>query len=488
MEGGWYGGLPESDFPPAGGEAKTKGKVMKTKKKALAAAEEQHPSSDRLRGSLRSGDMKAEYARRRIEVDVDNVRVAAWNPRGKITPESVADLAASIRTLGLIQPVVCMMERDGSLTLIAGHRRLVAAKLAGLKTIPCEALDGLDEATAKRMTFIENLQRADADPLLEAELVSSLVQSGMTQAEIAAETGRGVQWVARRANLVNLSPSWRKRVRDGEQITIDCLEHVAAYPLEVQEKCKEASGSYYGNSQGVAWHDVKWQFQRESRDLRAVVFDTERCRACPNNTGCCPELFDDVANKDNLGQCLDAHCFARKTDDAVCDAVEKAEAKGRTVVKNKQPYQCGVYGATKRPTKTNTALYVYTDCNGSRVMEYAAPPPKKDEAEAAKEKEAKKAEREAAKFRKLVDEARNEAADRFNAWIDEHEKDGVWPKWFVDEAIMALCEDIRVVGADQADAVDAFAMNTGFTANDAEADKAYREYLAKQEGEKEGAK
>lgn len=426
----------------------------------------------------------AEYVRRRIDVDVGKVHVAAWNPRGKITPESVADLAASIRTLGMIQPVVCMMEPNGSLTLIAGHRRLVAAKLAGLKTIPCEALDGLDEATAKRMTFIENLQRLDADPLLEAELVAGLVKSGMTHAEIAAETGRGEKWVARRANLVNLSPSWRDRVKSGEQITIDCLEHVAAYPLEIQEKCKKASGGYYGNTDGISWHDIRWMFQRETRDLKEVLFDTAKCLGCPNNTGCSPELFDwDGGKTATFGKCMDAKCFQRMTEQAVDDAVSKAESKGRTVVKNKQPYQCGVYDATKRPTKTNTALYVYTDCNGNRVMQYAAPPPS-EEKKKAKTNEERQAEREAKNRLGLLQSAKDEAESKFNDWTEEHADDDELPKWFVDCAVNEMISQIRDYGSGDLElVVDAWARNTGFTASDAEADAVYKEYLAKEGGE-----
>ena len=421
----------------------------------------------------------AEYERRRFDVNVDDVRIAAWNPRGKITPESVADLAASIKTLGLIQPIVCMMERNGNLTLIAGHRRLMAAKLAGLKTIPCEALDGVDEATAKRMTFIENLQRRDADPLLEAELVESLVKAGMTLAEIAAETGRGERWVARRANLVNLSPSWRKRAKGGEQITIDCLEHVAAYPIDVQEKCKDVSGScYYGSRGELAWHDIKWVFQREVRDLQNAIFDATACTRCPNNTGCCPDLFDDAGDK--LGKCMDAKCFTQKTEQVVDDAVSKAEAKGRTVVKNKQPYQCGVYGTTKRPTKTNTALYVFTDCNGNRVIEYAAPPPPMEQGRKAMSKEERQAEREAKKRMELLRTAQDEAASKFDDWVDERAKENDWPEWFVERAVEDLISQIRDYGTgDLEHVIDAFAAETGFTASDAEADAVYQEYLAK---------
>lgn len=421
----------------------------------------------------------AEYVRKRVDIEVGKLRAAEWNPRGKITPESVADLAASIKSLGLIQPVVAMMDADGTATLIAGHRRVVAAKLAGLDKVPCEVLVGVDEETARRMTFIENLQRADVDPLLESELVGSLLKSGMTHDEIAAETGRGRQWVARRANLANLSPSWRKRVKSGEQITIDCLEHVAAYPMEIQEKLKDTRGNYYGGggNEVLTWSNVKWEFLRESRDLKDVLFDTANCLTCPNNTGCCPDLFDDKVSKDALGKCLDAKCYGEQTEQAVADAEAKAEKRGSKVVK-KSPYQCGVYGsATKRPTKTNTVLYVYNDSMGKKTMEWAPPPPKAEEKKA-KTKEERQAEREAAKKERLVHDVQDEAARKFETWIGERKKDGIWPKWFIDCAINELCTVITNYWQDNVLAVDAFAANTGFKASDAEADKVYQEYLA----------
>ena len=427
----------------------------------------------------------AEYVRKRVDIEVGKLHTAAWNPRGKITPESVADLAASIKSLGLIQPVVAMMDADGTATLIAGHRRLVAAKLAGLDKVPCEVLVGVDEETARRMTFIENLQRADVDPLLESELVGSLLKSGMTHDEIAAETGRGRQWVARRANLANLSPSWRKRVKSGEQITIDCLEHVAAYPMEIQEKLKDTRGNYYygGGNEVLTWSNVKWEFQRETRDLREVLFDTEKCRTCPMNTGCCHDLFDDEVSKDALGKCLDAKCYGEQTEQVVADAEAKAEKRGSKVVK-KSPYQCGVYGsATKRPTKTNTVLYVYNDSMGKKTMEWAPPPPKAEEKKA-KTKEEKQAEREAKNRLGLLQSAKDEAESKFNDWTEEHANDGSWPKWFVDCAVEDFVREICDYGSgDLESAVDAFARNTGFTASNAEADAIYKEYLAKEGGE-----
>ena len=418
-------------------------------------------------------DAKA-FAHKSIEVAAHQLRPAPWNPRPEITSESVADITASLPKVGLIHPLVVMKDPDKPsckgvdfYVIISGHRRFRACVDAKYYPIPCDLVD-VDVATAKQMTIIENLQRRDADPLLESELVKSLIDGGMTQAEIAAETGRGERWVARRANLCRLSKSWRKRVKKGEQFTVDCLEHIAAYPEEIQEKCKDATGGYYSSGgTALTWSEFRWQFQRESRDLRKVVFDTEKCLHCTNNTGCCPDLFDDGGGK--LGKCLDPKCFATRTEEAIDATVAKAEKKGRTVVRGKQPYQCGVYGTTKKPTKINTALYVYTDSNGAKVMEYAAPPPRKD-VEA--EQKVKAARREVKRREKLIDAARTEAQEKFDEWFSEREADGKWPKWIIEKAL----EDFY---AHAEDVVDTWASKNGFTASDVEADKAYKEHLAK---------
>ena len=437
------------------------------------------------------GKNARKLGRTRIEVAAHQLRPAPWNPRPEITSESVADITASVREIGLIQPLVVIKDPDKPsykgvdfYLIVAGHRRYRACVDAKHYPIPCDLID-CDVATAKRITMIENLQRKDVDPLMEADLIAGLLEGGMTQAEIAAETGRGEKWVARRANLVKLSKSWRKRVADGKRITIDCLEHIAAYPEEIQEKCKDAQGGYYGTSDdgSLTWRGVKWQFQRESRDLRDAIFDATACTRCPNNTGCYPDLFDDAGDK--LGKCLDAKCFAAKVDEAVNDVVAKAEKRGRTVVRNKQPYQCGAYGGTKRPTKTNTALYIYTDANGRKMFEYAAPPPKTDADAKRAAKEERKAAREAKHRERLLREARDEAAEKFEQWIDEHKKDGCWPQWFIDAAIVDLCDAIYAVGSDAEKATDAFAENTDFTASDENANEVYREFLA---AKKEAAK
>lgn len=310
----------------------------------------------------------AKYARKRMDVAVGALKPAPWNPRGGITPESVADIAASIAAIGLVQPLVATED----MTLVAGHRRLAAAKLAGLETVPCDVFVGLDEATAKRMTFIENLQRRDADPLLESALVGGLLESGMTRAEISAEAGRGLRWVARRLNLANLSPSWRRRVADGEKIATDCLEHVAAYPADVQERLKGAGWSIDAGD-ALRWVDVCDEFEAETCDLANAKFSRSRCLTCPNNTGCSPDLFDWEGSATAFGRCLAPKCYKRKAADAVKAAIADAKANGATVKESENHPDYSV-DLQSRPDKRHNTLYVWKNYCGEPQMKWGAPP------------------------------------------------------------------------------------------------------------------
>ena len=293
-------------------------------------------------------------SRERREIKTGLLVPAPWNPRGKVSPESVADLVASISTVGIIEPLVVMEAESGKeYIIIAGHRRAKAAELAKCETVPCDVLHGIDAATAKRMTFIENLQRRDADPILESNLVAELVTDGMTTDEIAAEIGRDRKWVLRRKNLSNLSPSWRKRVAKGEKITTDCLEHVAAFPEEIQEKLKKV---WTEHSSVLRWIDIEGSFNRESLSLADAQFDTTPCKACSNNTGCTPDLFDWRGKPATLGKCMCEKCYKKKAAAHINEIIKQAESEGAQVIRHEPDYSVKT---SPRRTKGCTVLYVY---------------------------------------------------------------------------------------------------------------------------------
>lgn len=346
-----------------------------------------------------------------IDLAANQLKPAPWNPRHEITPASVADLTASIGKDGLIQRIVVVKDGDDYI-VVAGNRRLVACREAGLHPIPCELL-AVSMEQAKRITFLENLQRRDADPILESDLVAMLVNDGMTLAEIAAETGRGDRWVARRANLRNLSAEWRKRVSGGLAITTDCLERIAAYPADIQEAAAKDFGTtvYYDRNRVVRWNDVSRDFNYRCRSLISAPFDRRNCLKCASNSACAPLLFDDESERSDKGKkygsCMNAKCYERLYAEYVETTVKKAEDGGATV--KRVPGEGHIpdsWDTSSVQDEKHPVLYVYKDYHGQQQVRWGRKPAKSD---AAKKKDREKNKREKVAFRALAEWVRGTA-------------------------------------------------------------------------------
>lgn len=154
-------------------------------------------------------------------VDVDLIVSNPHQPRGFFDPESLAALADSIREHGVIQPLlVTRVQPEGGgpavYQLIAGERRLQAARLAGLAHVPVV----VKEASSSEMlelALVENLQRADLNPLEEAQAFRRLVDEfGLTQEAVATRVGRSRTAVANALRLLALSDELKASLARGE--------------------------------------------------------------------------------------------------------------------------------------------------------------------------------------------------------------------------------------------------------------------------------
>jgi ParB family chromosome partitioning protein len=137
------------------------------------------------------------------------------NPRGPVDPATVAELAASIREKGILQPL--LITPDG--TVVAGHRRLAAAILAGLEEVPIiERAMGPSEQL--EVMLIENIQREDLSPLQEARAYERLMQGGLVQAQIARRIGITTARVQSRLPILKLEPEVQELYGRNELPTI----------------------------------------------------------------------------------------------------------------------------------------------------------------------------------------------------------------------------------------------------------------------------
>ena len=149
------------------------------------------------------------------EVPVAAIRPNPNQPRQHFDEETLSSLAASIRELGVLQPVLVREVGQGEYELIAGERRWRAAKRAGLPMIPV-LVRGADDVASLEQAVVENLHRQDLNPLEEAAAYQQLIEDfHMTHEQLASRVGRSRVTVTNMLRLFQLPPSIQKLVRDG---------------------------------------------------------------------------------------------------------------------------------------------------------------------------------------------------------------------------------------------------------------------------------
>ena len=144
--------------------------------------------------------------KRVLRLEVEAIRPNPRQPRRLFDEGALRELAASIRRHGVVQPLVVRRRPDGW-ELVAGERRLRAARLAGLTAVPCVEAE-VDERESALLALVENLQRRDLHYFEEAAAIADyLRRTGATQEEAAAELGRSASAVANKLRLLRLSPA-----------------------------------------------------------------------------------------------------------------------------------------------------------------------------------------------------------------------------------------------------------------------------------------
>lgn len=150
-------------------------------------------------------------------VDIDRVRPNPEQPRMTFSGAALEQLAESVRTHGVLTPLLVRRDDRGQgYVLIAGERRLRAAGLAGLEQVPCWVREHLGSREQLELALVENIQREDLDPIETAESYSRLVNEfGLTQAEVARRVGKDRATVANAIRLLRLPKQALVEVRQG---------------------------------------------------------------------------------------------------------------------------------------------------------------------------------------------------------------------------------------------------------------------------------
>src|SRR4051794_4780782 len=146
------------------------------------------------------------------EIPLDHIEPNPQQPRLAFDETSLAELAASIREHGVLQPVLLRPLGSHRYQLIAGERRWRASRLAGVETVPA-MVDEIDDETAMEIAIIENLQREDLSPLDEAAMYDRMIRDyGYSIRRLADKLGKDKGYVENRLRLADAPPEVRQLV------------------------------------------------------------------------------------------------------------------------------------------------------------------------------------------------------------------------------------------------------------------------------------
>lgn len=357
------------------------------------------------------------------------------NVRGKLDAKSLADLVSSVKEKGVLVPLIVRPREknghpDGTYEVVAGHRRLAAAKEAGVAEVPCQVRE-MSDAEAKEVQIVENLQRENVHPLDEAHAFRALIQSMQDVKAVAARVGKPEAYVKRRVALVQLCPEAVKAFRDGV-LNEGLAELIAPLSTEGdQQKVVKVAVTKASDRwdrpftvDGLADY-IKKEFSTFLKrqpwlNDKAALAAVGPCKECPTNR-------DTLFGAAKEGECTTVACWQRKMDLFVKHVVSKHEgapliterydARGKGMLTSSQYEQAG----KKKCPHVQKAVYADGDKAGSVTTICAsgsckvhhpfgnssAPLTPKERAakKAEREKEKRRAEAEAERDRKAVDAA-----------------------------------------------------------------------------------
>src|SRR6266496_2639043 len=169
-------------------------------------------------GALLSADRPNAFSDEQYEVEVDLIDASPLQPRTHFDQTSLEQLAQSIETHGVVQPVVLRRKND-RYELVAGERRWRAAKMAGLNRIPAVVRE-IHDKDLLELALIENIQREDLNPIEEAQAYKNLIEAvGLTQESLAVRVGRDRSYITNYLRLLRLPDDIQRLVAEGKLST-----------------------------------------------------------------------------------------------------------------------------------------------------------------------------------------------------------------------------------------------------------------------------
>lgn len=189
------------------------------------------------------------------EVELSSVVISQFNTRKDLDAgtedASLDELASSIREKGLLNPITVVKREDGKYDLIAGQRRFIACRRAGMKTIPAIIREKMDDTDATILSLIENVHRADMNPIDKAKAYKIIYDKYGNYEQVAKETSVSVPTIKRYLSLLNLATSVQDKVSTSEGFAgIESLSKLAqTFKQEDHERVLQQIGAFKQNIQ-----------------------------------------------------------------------------------------------------------------------------------------------------------------------------------------------------------------------------------------------
>ena len=265
-----------------------------------------------------------------------DLQTSPTNPRRRIDEKTIESLAASIRTQGILEPLI-VRQKANKWEIVCGERRYRAARIAGMTELPCLVRELSDEQ-ALDIQIHENLHREDVHPMDEAYGYRFLKEKlGCDAKELSLRVGKSEGYVLNRLKLNFLTKEVQNDIGDGHLPLAFALE-IAKYSPEMQKyiygEVYRKQGKYQGNNyvmvpikgEMVPFRSfLEWINTNVHRRLSKSPFDTKAtnlrddglaCVKCPERTGAVVSLFEpnQIGKKD---ACLNPACFIKKAQNHV---------------------------------------------------------------------------------------------------------------------------------------------------------------------------
>lgn len=252
-----------------------------------------------------------------LQLKLDEVQ-AKSNVRQDMESAEMNDLVNSIKEKGIIQPLIVRLV-DEKYDLVAGFRRLAAAKKLGLPNVPC-VLQEIDDADRTSIQLIENIQREALNPIDEAVAISDLSKKHKVE-DVALMIGKTRDYVEKRIKLLSLPGD----IIEGIEKKVISAGHGVVLTRLVNKK---AQVKLYNEvvSERLSIAQTESRLSDYSRRLDNVQFDTTECKTCKHSGSNQKDFFDEDA--DLKGHCLDEACFEKKQREHISNRKKLLKKEG----------------------------------------------------------------------------------------------------------------------------------------------------------------